>query len=181
MALLAVLVNLCLSLLPVMANAPTDIRMDEKARNIHRIDSINILVYTVLLILTVCLIWAFKRRRARFLHETGLAVIFGEFLTSRNRSFLDSVVVVFREAALRTEHRYGSVRLRAVLRSRSPCAIRTSASGLAVFRDCLTSLRAAWIGLSCRQEFKGKVLMCPVHATGSRQGTRAWNFSASRS
>ncbi|KAL3219791.1 hypothetical protein MRX96_005560 [Rhipicephalus microplus] len=69
-AFLAFLVAVC------RASAPMDIKMDEKAHSIHRVDTVNILVYTFLLILTVCIIWLFKRRRARFLHETGLAIIF---------------------------------------------------------------------------------------------------------
>ncbi|XP_060515933.1 sodium/hydrogen exchanger 6 [Cylas formicarius] len=57
--------------------AASDIQLDAKAQSTHRIDSLNLLSYTLLLILTVLTIWLFKHRRVSFLHETGLAVIYG--------------------------------------------------------------------------------------------------------
>lgn len=57
--------------------AETDIALDAKAQSTHIIDSLNLLSYTLLLILTVLTIWLFKHRRVSFLHETGLAVIYG--------------------------------------------------------------------------------------------------------
>jgi solute carrier family 9 (sodium/hydrogen exchanger), member 6/7 len=46
--------------------------------SLHRIDSLNLLFYTALLTLTVLTIWMFKHRRVAWLHETGLAVIYGK-------------------------------------------------------------------------------------------------------
>ncbi|XP_018565762.1 sodium/hydrogen exchanger 7 isoform X2 [Anoplophora glabripennis] len=57
--------------------AASDIQLDAKAQSNHRLDSLNLLSYTFLLILTVLTIWLFKHRRVSFLHETGLAVIYG--------------------------------------------------------------------------------------------------------
>lgn len=55
----------------------TDIELDAKANQMHRIDSLNLLLYTFLLTLTVLTIWLFKHHRVSWLHETGLAVIYG--------------------------------------------------------------------------------------------------------
>lgn len=57
-----------------------DIALDAKATLLHRIDSLNLLIYTCLLTLTVLTIWVFKHRRVSWLHETGLAVIYGKLL-----------------------------------------------------------------------------------------------------
>lgn len=58
----------------------TDIELDAKANLMHRIDSLNLLLYTFLLTLTVLTIWLFKHHRVSWLHETGLAVIYGTYL-----------------------------------------------------------------------------------------------------
>lgn len=55
----------------------TDIALDAKATLNHRLDSLNLLLYMILLTLTVFTIWLFKHRRISWLHETGLAVIYG--------------------------------------------------------------------------------------------------------
>lgn len=63
--------------------AATDIALDAKAQSTHRLDSLNLLSYTLLLILTVLTIWLFKHRRVSFLHETGLAVIYGNTINQK--------------------------------------------------------------------------------------------------
>lgn len=58
--------------------ADTDITLDAKATLNHRIQSLDLLVFVFLLALTVLTIWLFKHHRVSWLHETGLAVIYGE-------------------------------------------------------------------------------------------------------
>ncbi len=56
---------------------PPELRIDEKESELHRLDSLSLLLYTFLLTLTVLTVWLFKHRRIRYLHETGLAVLYG--------------------------------------------------------------------------------------------------------
>ncbi|XP_043202924.1 sodium/hydrogen exchanger 7-like isoform X3 [Amphibalanus amphitrite] len=60
-----------------LASERNDIELDEKIKEQHRIDSLNLLLYMMLLITTVLTVWMFKHRRMRYMHETGLALVFG--------------------------------------------------------------------------------------------------------
>ncbi|XP_045527403.1 sodium/hydrogen exchanger 7 isoform X15 [Pieris brassicae] len=77
MNLLFVYCNIFLYIIVSCDASGTDIALDAKATLLHRIDSLNLLIYTCLLTLTVLTIWVFKHRRVSWLHETGLAVIYG--------------------------------------------------------------------------------------------------------
>lgn len=55
---------------------PMDVKFDFKAHQLHKIDTLNILAYTILLIITVITIWKFKiGYRFRYINEISLNII----------------------------------------------------------------------------------------------------------
>ena len=68
---------ICHLSLSALCYAPIDVKLDFKAHQIHRVDTLNILAYTLLLSATVVTIWIFKIKRFKYLHETQLTIIYG--------------------------------------------------------------------------------------------------------
>lgn len=63
-----------------------ELASEKEAEESHRQDSVNLLTFILLLTLTILTIWLFKHRRVRFLHETGLAMIYGEVFMGITRA-----------------------------------------------------------------------------------------------
>lgn len=70
-----------------MTYIPVDVIVDQKGKTRHRIDTLNLLAYVVLLVLVLITTWFFKRRKRLYIHETGLAIIYGLIMGAALRYF----------------------------------------------------------------------------------------------
>ena len=74
----------------------------------HLVDSLDLLIYLLLLFLTILTLWVFKRKRVMFLHESGLSVLIGLVVgailrfTGRPNSALKVFVSSFKSDAVET-------------------------------------------------------------------------------
>ncbi|XP_068626629.1 sodium/hydrogen exchanger 6 [Battus philenor] len=109
-----------------------DIALDAKATLLHRIDSLNLLIYTCLLTLTVLTIWVFKHRRVSWLHETGLAVIYGLIVGAIIRYGASTNQVTYIDALPAPETAYNLSVPPDVVRFHFPNKMQISAEGIPV-------------------------------------------------
>ncbi|KAG8508051.1 Sodium/hydrogen exchanger 7 [Galemys pyrenaicus] len=68
------------------SSAMEELATEKEAEESHRQDSVSLLTFILLLTLTILTIWLFKHRRVRFLHETGLAMIYAVHREKERRS-----------------------------------------------------------------------------------------------
>ena len=90
-----------------------ELLIDEKEFELHRLDSLSLLLYTILLTLTVLTVWMFKHRRIRYIHETGLAILYGLVIGAIIRYGMNGVgeeVTTMRVRPVNTSEVYGATR-----------------------------------------------------------------------
>ncbi|XP_069748031.1 sodium/hydrogen exchanger 7 isoform X2 [Narcine bancroftii] len=98
-------------------SAMEEITTEKEAEESHRQDSANLLLFILLLTLTILTIWLFKHRRFRFLHETGLAMIYG------------LLVGVILRYGIPSTNSYGKVPIGCALQDRAVTTLLVNVSG----------------------------------------------------
>lgn len=68
------------------------ISQDERRIRDHIIDSTNLLAFTFLLILVILTVWLFKHYKFKYIHETGLAIIYGKLINYLNHSLFNCTI-----------------------------------------------------------------------------------------